>query len=68
MLKQARNADARALGPCPQDGVCHLCGRPAIKGDPLTWDHLIPVSKGGAGKGVLPAHRSCNSRRGAGVV
>lgn len=42
--------------------VCWLCGKGAIAGDPWTADHVIagePMSD------LLPAHRSCNSRRGA---
>ena len=36
--------------------------------DPMAWtaDHVHPVASGGAMLGELrPAHRSCNSRRGA---
>jgi hypothetical protein len=39
---------------------CHLCGDSARALDPWTADHLIagdPLSP------LLPAHRSCNSRR-----
>lgn len=33
----------------------------------FTLDHIIPLAKGGDMDGeALPAHRSCNSRRGAG--
>jgi hypothetical protein len=31
----------------------------------LTCDHLIPVTKGGAGGPIVVRCRSCNSRRGA---
>jgi len=48
--------------------VCHLCGKPGDwndPADPLTADHLVPRAKGGHLSPLLPAHRSCNSRRGA---
>lgn len=43
--------------------VCHLCGRPGAD----TLDHLVPRSKGGTDEldNLAPAHKSCNSRRGA---
>lgn len=43
--------------------VCHLCGRPGAD----TLDHIIPRSKGGTDEldNLMPAHKSCNSRRGA---
>jgi len=40
---------------------CHLCGDSARATDPWTADHLIP---GDPASPLLPAHRSCNSRRG----
>lgn len=40
---------------------CHICGDTARALDPWTADHLIP---GDPGSPLLPAHRSCNSRRG----
>ena len=45
-----------------------MCGGFATPTDPLQWDHLIPVRKGGADEGVLPAHRTCNIRRHADQV
>lgn len=50
------------------DSLCHWCGRPATVNDPLTADHLIPRAHGGTStrENLVPAHRSCNSRRGAG--
>jgi 5-methylcytosine-specific restriction endonuclease McrA len=47
--------------------VCHLCGKVGTADDPLTIDHLIPVSRGGqtVRENLAAAHRSCNSRRGA---
>jgi 5-methylcytosine-specific restriction endonuclease McrA len=55
-----------------RDGmICHLCGNPI---DPLlpgndayglTYDHVIPLSKGGAHsmENIHPAHNSCNARK-----
>jgi hypothetical protein len=40
---------------------CWICKEPARIGDPFTADHLIP---GHPDSPLLPAHRSCNSRRG----
>ena len=40
---------------------CHLCGDTYRNSDPWTADHLIP---GDPNSPLLPAHRSCNSRRG----
>jgi 5-methylcytosine-specific restriction endonuclease McrA len=60
-----------------RDGlVCHICQHaidPAIRGmNPmgLTFDHVIPLSKGGMhSEGNLrPAHRVCNLRKGAQVL
>ena len=59
--KKLRNEHARQLGPCPQDVRCRWCGDPATDTDPMTWDHLTPISTGGMV--AVPAHRSCNSRR-----
>lgn len=45
-------------------GRCAYCGtRPEV----ITVDHVIPISKGGAhtAANVVPACRSCNSRKGA---
>ena len=53
--------------------ICHLCGReidttlPTLH--PMAWtaDHIVPLAAGGHVLGELaPAHRSCNSRKGAG--
>lgn len=43
--------------------TCHICGRPGAD----TADHLVPVKYGGANtlENCRPAHRRCNSRRGA---
>lgn len=42
--------------------VCHICGEP----DADTVDHDVPRSRWGTDsiENLLPAHRSCNSRRG----
>ena len=45
--------------------VCWLCGQGARIGDPWTADHVIPGDST-PGTPLLPAHRSCNARRGAG--
>lgn len=41
--------------------VCHLCGEGARWGDMWEADHLYP---GEPDSPLLPAHRSCNQRRG----
>jgi 5-methylcytosine-specific restriction endonuclease McrA len=45
--------------------VCHIC-REAI-GDDLHYDHVIPISRGGAHSfdNLKPAHRLCNQRKGS---
>lgn len=47
--------------------ACHWCGKPFTKSDPATADHVIPKAKGGTNdeQNLVPAHRSCNSRRAA---
>ena len=47
---------------------CHICGERVVLGIDATLDHLVPLSKGGnhTADNVRLAHRSCNSRRGAG--
>jgi 5-methylcytosine-specific restriction endonuclease McrA len=44
---------------------CHLCELP-IDG-PIDFDHVIPISKGGAhsADNIRPSHPSCNRRKGA---
>ena len=43
---------------------CAICGLPPTATDPLTADHIVPLSRGGGIEGNLrPAHRSCNSGR-----
>lgn len=43
--------------------VCHLCGMPGAD----TLDHIVPRSRGGLDDldNLAPAHKSCNSSRGA---
>lgn len=44
---------------------CHLCGGIIEDAADLHADHVVPVAAGGAGAGLLPAHKACNLRRGA---
>ena len=46
-----------------QGRVCHLCGMPGAD----SIDHIIPRASGGddSPANLRPAHRSCNSARGA---
>jgi len=47
--------------------ACHWCGLEFTEDDPATADHLIPKARGGTNdeSNLVPAHRSCNSRRAA---
>lgn len=50
-----------------RDGyVCHLCGGP-VDPDDLDFDHVVPLSKGGAHseENIRVSHRTCNRRKGA---
>jgi 5-methylcytosine-specific restriction endonuclease McrA len=49
-------------------GICHLCRKPIPKGD-LTLDHIIPFDYIYADDlwNLVPAHRRCNSKKGARV-
>lgn len=51
-----------------RDYTCYLCGHKFESSDldGITKDHVIPIKKGGpdAAFNVLPACRSCNSRKG----
>jgi 5-methylcytosine-specific restriction endonuclease McrA len=49
--------------------LCHLCHKP-VKPEQLTVDHLTPITYGGnhTPDNVALAHKSCNSRRGAGRI
>ncbi len=46
--------------------ACHWCGQPFTGEDPATADHIVPRARGGTNdlSNLVPAHRSCNSRRG----
>jgi hypothetical protein len=43
---------------------CWICGETARSNDPWQADHVVP---GEINSPLLPAHRSCNIRRGRGV-
>lgn len=51
----------RARELCKRAEACWICGGGKRDHDPFTADHLIP---GNPDSLLLPAHRSCNSRRG----
>jgi len=53
---------AREIDPAAS---CWICGTPATESDPITADHETPRAQGGRDSPLLPAHRSCNARRGA---
>lgn len=55
----------RARQEINQDMACWMCGECATESDPITADHEIPRAQGGHDSPLLPAHRSCNARRGA---
>lgn len=69
--RQRVHARRRGIAPMPLEGIRELAeqfaGRcaycPAVA---ETWDHIVPVSKGGRTEpgNMLPACRSCNSRKG----
>ncbi|WP_051943873.1 HNH endonuclease [Streptacidiphilus rugosus] len=44
--------------------ACWMCGKPGTPADPITADHETPRAAGGVDSPLLPAHRSCNARRG----
>jgi len=47
--------------------VCHICGLDILTRTDLHFDHVIPLSKGGAHSpaNIRPSHASCNMRKGA---
>jgi len=59
LYKGAYRKESKAVREAAQ--VCWLCGEGYRLGDPWTADH---VDAGNAESPLLPAHRSCNSRRG----
>ncbi len=50
-------------------GTCHICGEAIGEAD-LTFDHVVPLSRGGAHStdNIKLAHRSCNGRKGVRLV
>jgi 5-methylcytosine-specific restriction enzyme A len=46
--------------------ACHWCEGEFTEADPATADHLVPLARGGTNDlaNLVPAHRTCNSRRG----
>lgn len=68
--RQHSHSRQRSVAPLPIEGrdallekfngCCAYCGGPAE-----TWDHIVPVSQGGRTEpgNVLPACRSCNSKK-----
>ena len=62
--KALRNAEAvRSPALVDRSSVCVICGKPPTPGDPLTADHVVPLSRGRFGGPMRAAHRSCNSAR-----
>lgn len=66
-----RNADPKRAGyrnpeylAQPKDGTCWLCGELIAQGEG-TRDHVVPLAKDFYAVATRPAHRSCNSARGA---
>lgn len=49
---------------------CLACGRKGTKRNPLTKDHVVPLSRGGTDdiENLQPLHRACNSAKGTRVV
>lgn len=60
-----RHRTARALT-LAEEHVCWICGRPGTTDDPLTADHVVAHSAGGADdrENYRAAHASCNRQRG----
>lgn len=47
--------------------ICALCNEP-IEGEPVSLDHIVPVSRGGDWRDInnlQPTHHLCNTRRGS---
>lgn len=62
-LRRAERSIAAAV--VASADVCAICGEPPTADDPLTLDHIVPVSRGGRAepRNVQAAHRTCNSRK-----
>jgi 5-methylcytosine-specific restriction endonuclease McrA len=63
--QSARHVDFAAI--LRRDGwVCHICGGLVAPGE-LSFDHIIPLSKGGqhSEDNLAIAHLTCNKRKGA---
>ena len=58
-----RSRELRAATLAAHGTVCHLCGLPGAD----TADHLVPRAAGGTNEldNLRPAHKACNSARGA---
>jgi 5-methylcytosine-specific restriction endonuclease McrA len=58
-----RVTDLRAAVLAARGTVCHLCGMPGAD----TIDHIVPRALGGTDDidNLVPAHKRCNSSRGA---
>jgi len=50
--------------------VCHICGDSIASMDDLDFDHVIPLSKGGAHatENIRPSHIHCNRSKGAKLI
>lgn len=74
-LRAYRNASQALKRKAKRHSIpCHLCRKPFdwdlpyYDGMAFTADHLDPLDNGGAILGtLLPAHRSCNSKKGNGA-
>jgi 5-methylcytosine-specific restriction endonuclease McrA len=71
--RRARQAGARTEARVSYVGVlrdhgrwCHICDKPILLDQKLTFDHVIPLSRGGAHcrLNLAPAHASCNFSKG----
>jgi 5-methylcytosine-specific restriction endonuclease McrA len=54
----------RARAAIAAQPACSVCGHPGSPDNPLTGDHVVPVSCGGERGPLRVACRRCNSRRG----
>lgn len=63
--ENARHAAFRQLRLFEPDGPCAMCGATSD----LTWDHVVPRSKGGTNEwsNLQCLCRRCNSKKGAGL-